>query len=227
MSHYVLKLTSKNKQLKDSFIIGNTIYFVILVINLVGFYFINKRGSNSINKTLFYYLFFLFTFQVVTTTLASLNINNIVLTHPYFIIQCFFLVYFFSQIIIKPLVLRLIMVYSISALCFLFIQYALSPNLIWRFNIVEVFISNYLIILLSLIYFYQNLGEKKKYQTLVIGVLIYSTFSTIIFLFGNVSSIININIGVALWILNLVVSIIYQILISFQWYSILKSKQYE
>lgn len=213
--------------MKNIILPGITIYLFILVINIFGVYIYNKKSPRITSKVLLWYLIFLLIFQILTTTLALLNVNSLIFSHAYFIIQCSILAFFFSQIIRAQIAKKIIKYYAIGALSFLFIQYLLFPSLIWSFNLAEVFITNYLIILLSLLYFYENLGEKKKFQPFVIGVLIYSSLSTIIFLFGNVASIISIDIGVALWLLNIVVLIVYQILISGQWYSFLKKKKHE
>lgn len=168
--------------MKNIIIIGIAIYLLILLINIVGIYNYYRKSPNSSIRTLFFYLIFLLLFQIIITVLAIQSINSLVLSHVFFVAQFFILAYFFNQLINLSSVTKLIRIYVIGALSFLLIQYLLFPNLIWNFNIAEVFITNYLSILLSLIYFYKNLGKKKEYQPFVIGILIYSTLSTSIFL---------------------------------------------
>jgi len=208
--------------LKTILLSGLIIYLITLLINIIGTYVYYKKSLKLPIKTLFYYLIFLLIFQIITTVLTSFSINNLILSHAYFIIQCFILAYFFNQIINVVKVTRIIKVYALSTLSFLLIQYLLFPNLIWSFNIAEVFITNYLGILLSLFYFYENLGKKKEYQSFVIGVIIYSTLSTSIFLFGNVASYINIKSAAYIWGAHLLILIFFQLLITFQWLSKLK-----
>lgn len=210
--------------MKSILLSGLIIYLLILIINVIGVYIYYKKSPKKPIRILFYYLMFLLLFQIITTTLTSLNINNLILSHAYFIIQFFTLAYFFNQIIKLEWVTKLIKIYIISVLCFLLFQYLLLPSLIWNYNIFEVYITNYLIILLSLIYFYENLGKKKEYQPFVIAIFIYSTLSTSIFLFGNVASYTNIESVVYIWGIHLLILIVCQLLITFQWSSSLKSR---
>lgn len=210
--------------MKNIIIIGIAIYLLILLINIVGIYNYYRKSPNSSIRTLFFYLIFLLLFQIITSALALQSINNLVLSHVFFVSQFFILAYFFNQLINLSSVTKLIRIYVIGALSFLLIQYLLFPNLIWNFNIAEVFITNYLSILLSLIYFYKNLGKKKEYQPFVIGILIYSTMSTSIFLFGNVASYIDIKSAVYIWGAHLITLLIYQLLITVQWLSKTKLK---
>ena len=210
--------------MKSSIIIGIAIYLLVLIINIFGVLKCHKESPKITIRTLFYYLLFLFLFQIITTILASLGINNLILSHVFFILQLLILAYFFNQIIDSPFVTKLIRIYLIGVFSFLFFQYVFLPDLIWSFNIVEVFITNYLSILLSLIYFYRNLGKKREFQPFIVGVFIYSTLSTSIFLFGNVASFIDINSAVYVWGTHLLVLIVYQLLITFQWFSLLKTR---
>lgn len=210
--------------MKSILLTGLIIYLLILLINVIGAYVYYKKSPKKSIRTLFYYLVFLLLFQIITTTLTSLNINNLILSHGYFIIQFFILAYLFNQIIERQWVTKLIKVYVVCVLCFLLFQYILFPSLIWNYNIIEVYITHYLIILLSLIYFYENLGKKKEYQPFVIAMLIYSTLSTSIFLFANVASYTDIESVVYIWGIHLLILIVCQLLITFQWSSTLKSR---
>lgn len=192
------------------------------MINIIGVYLFNKKSLKKPIRSLLFYLIFLLIFQVATTTLTLLNIKNLIFSHAYFIIQFLILAHFFNQIINVPRVTKLIKVYVLSTLCFLLFQYFLFPNLIWSYNIAEVFITNYLSILLSLIYFYKNLGKKKEYQPVVIGILLYSTLSTSIFLFGNVASYMKITSAIYIWIAHISTLIVFQLLITTQWLSMFK-----
>ena len=86
--------------------------------------------------------------------------ENISMSHYYFIMQFIFLSFFYIEILHLPIQKKIIKVGLISIPIILSIQYVLYPELIFKFNIVEVFICSFSIIIYATFHFYNMLNIK-------------------------------------------------------------------
>ncbi|MCO6173922.1 hypothetical protein NHF50_02580 [Flavobacterium sp. NRK F10] len=69
-------------------------------------------------------------------------------------------------------------------------------------------------------HFYNILNEKRTYYYINMGILIYLFGSTVVFLSGNIISVLNFSTSKIIWELNSVLYVIYQILIMVEWFNI-------
>lgn len=100
-------------------------------------------------------------------------------------------------------------------MCFLIlgIQYYFNIDLFYKFNLFEIFITSFLIIIFSMFHFYNILNEKRTYYYLNTGIFIYLFGSTFLFITGNLINTLNSDFRSIIWKLNGILYIIYQIYI--------------
>lgn len=196
-------------------------YFVLLSVNIIAFVYIylKSKGNYKTAKTISFYLIFMATNEIVSSILSFKGINNLFLSHSFIIIHALILGYLFIKHFLNNNQIKMAKIYLIISLSFLCFQYLTTPSLSNQFNIVEVFLMNYFLILCSFCYFYNTLGKTRQYNYLVLGILIYSILSTSIFLFANLAISLDVNLAKIIWSTHLVLLLTYQILLTFQWTS--------
>lgn len=141
--------------------------------------------SDTAAKTFTVYCGLMLLIQIGSEVLARLNINNLFMSHFYFVIQFILLSFFYYQLMKEPIQKRLIILSSFVFLVLLIIQYAINPQLFFRFNTFEVFITSLPIIVYATFHLYNLLNEKKTYYFINLGILLYLFGSTVIFLTAN------------------------------------------
>lgn len=97
------------------------------------------------------------------------------------------------------------------------IQFILKPSLIFKFNLFEIFITNFLIIIYSTLYLYNLLVSEKKYYFLNIGILFYLVGSTMVFLLGNVTILNKSILNRFTWRFNEILYVFFQLIILYEW----------
>lgn len=169
-----------------------------------------------------FYLSVIIIIQFFTAFFKRNGINNLFLSHLYFIFQ-FVILGFFYLSILKNNVQKEIIKYSLL-ICpaVLIIQYILDIELFLKFNLLEIFLTSFLLIIFSMFHFYSILNEKKTYYFINMGILIYLFGSTVVFLSGNIIIVLNSSAGKIIWGLNSVLYAIYQGLIMLEWFNIKK-----
>lgn len=167
-----------------------------------------------------FYLSIIIIIQFFTAFFKRNGINNLFLSHLYFVFQ-FIILSFFYLSILKNKKQKKIVKYSLL-LCplILVIQYIFNPELFLRFNLLEIFLTSFLLIIFSMFHFYNILNEKRTYYYINMGILIYLFGSTVVFLSGNIISVLNFSTSKIIWELNSVLYVIYQILIMVEWFNI-------
>ncbi|MEO8235630.1 MAG: hypothetical protein ABI549_09475 [Flavobacterium sp.] len=105
------------------------------------------------------------------------------------------------------------------------IQYIVDPNSFFEFNLFEIFITSFPIIIYSTFFLYNSLNEKKDFYYINLGILIYLFGSTVLFLVGNLVAKLDNNLNDIPWILNSVLYIIYQLFILVEWKNNFSEKQ--
>ncbi len=161
------------------------------------------------------YLWAIVGVQFYSTWLAYNGDYNLHISHFYFVIQLLVLGYFY-YIICIPRVQKKVIKYSIIlCLLTLAIQYAIAPETYFKFNNLEIFLTSYLLIIYTLFHFYNLLSAKKSFLFFTIGLFFYLFGSTVLFLMGNLSSIIDIK--AINFDINNILYIIFQLLIFMEW----------
>ncbi len=178
--------------------------------------YINNRNVVALK---YFSLYLSVSFIVLTTTivLGSLRINNLYLSHFYFLTQ-FVLISLFYKSIFREHQKRWIDLTIALILTILAIQYITKPGLFFKFNILEIFLSSFPLIVFSVIHLYNSLSEKGQFMYINAGILIYLTTSTLIFILGDyLSNYENSKAIKQIWLINKVLYIIYLALILLEW----------
>ena len=155
--------------------------------------------------------------QVISLLFSLKGINNIFLSHFYFILQFILLSSFYFYLINHTLQKRAILYTSSTVLVILLLQYIIYPDLIYKFNLLEVFLTSFAVILYSTLHLYNMLNSKKTYYYINLGILIYLFGSTVLFLTGNLIAALNSSKNQLTWTLNAVLYVVYQLFILFEW----------
>jgi len=195
--------------------------YLFLLINVI-LYFISRRNKAMAYKVLYSYLLYTSVIQAYSHVLATQSINNIFLSHYYFVGQFFILsVFFFKTLknrLIKPTVYLLILMVSAS----LFVQYFINPSIYFKFNLFEILITSIPIIIYSFIFLVQRISNpEKKFNYFISGLFIYVLCSTLLFVAGNISS----EIKKVIWRANNILYILFQVLIFIEWYRNFRKKR--
>lgn len=165
------------------------------------------------------YLFVCSVIMILVEIIANKGGDNLYLSHIYFISQFIFLSLFYGELFHKKQK-KWIYFTLIAVFTFLSIQYVNKPELIYKFNILEIFITSFPIVVYSIIHLYNSLSKKGSYMLINSGILIYLTTSTLIFILGDYLSNSNykgINAITRIWMLNKVLYFVYLILILLEW----------
>ena len=188
----------------------------ILLINIILFsvQHLSKKGVHSLFLV---YLIFIFIIEVVSNVFYIKKINNLFLSHYYFIGQFLLLGIFFHQILIEKYQKKIAFLLLVTVSLVLIVQYSLDPKKYYTFNLFEIFITSYSIIILALFHLYNLLANKKEYYYITLGLLLYLISSTTIFLSGNLYTIMNKQMHKEIWIFNVLMFILYQIFILIEW----------
>jgi len=170
------------------------------------------------------YLLVMIIIQAYTSYLKSIHQNNLFLSHFYFILQFLLLSIFYLEIVNNDFQKKIIKIAVPSCLIILGVQYYFNTDLFYKFNLFEIFITSFLIIIFSMFHFYNILNEKKKYYYINTGILLYLFGSTVLFISGNLISKLDLAPSKIVWILNSVLYIVYQVFILIEWREIFIKK---
>lgn len=192
--------------------IGCVLLFINLILFLKGFF---KYGKAF--KVFTTYLCGIFIIQVTSIVLRDRHINNLYISHFYFIFQLIILGYFYIIILKEDSQKKLAKASILLCLAVLGIQYSYNPDLFFKFNLFEIFITSFLLIIFSVFHFYNLLNDKKEFYYINMGVLIYLFASTILFLVGNLMASLSAEVNKITWILNASLYIVYQLLVFTEW----------
>lgn len=163
--------------------------------------------------------------QSFTSYLKSIHENNLFLSHFYFILQFILLSFFYLEVINNQFQRKIIKIAIPICLVVLGIQYYYNKDLFNKFNLFEIFITSFLLIIFSMFHFYNILNEKKKYYYINTGILLYLFGSTVLFMSGNLISKLDLAPSRIIWILNSILYIIYQIFILIEWREIFLKRE--
>ncbi len=163
------------------------------------------------------YLILILLIEIFTVVFAQiLNKNNLFLSNVFLIIQFIFLSIFYFELLQN----RLIYFVSCLVMFFLVYQYFSDIKLFSIYNALGITITQSILIVYSIIYFYQSLHKRTPEFLIVnIGIFLYLICSTLIFASGNL--VFDVKIPTKTYFLLLKVNgilyILYQILIFIEW----------
>jgi hypothetical protein len=191
--------------------------YFFLLLNLILF-FIRFSNQGKAYKIFTVYLGLVFVVQILAEILIQQKRNNLFLSHFYFIGQFIVLSFFYLNILKKVDFQKNIvkggLILGLSILGFQFVN---DNTLFFKFNLFEIVITSFLLIVFASFHFYNLLNEKKEFYYINMGVLIYLFGSTILFLVGNLMTSLSPKLNKIPWILNSFLYIIYQLFILVEW----------
>lgn len=190
--------------------------YVILVINLILF----SKGFSKYGKAFRIFTIYtgvMFVIQMISWLLKYFSINNLFLSHFYFIIQFVLLSFFYITILKEDFQKKIVKIGLFLGLSALGIQYMSNADAFFSFNLFEIFITSFLLIIYATLYFYNLLNEKREFYYINMGILIYLFGSTVLFLAGNLVATLVSKTNRITWVLNALLYIIYQIFVWIEW----------
>jgi hypothetical protein len=191
--------------------------YVMMLINFFLFAFRVQYNKNSAYRIFTIYIAIISIIQVATYILRCYTIHNLFLSHFYFVLQFITLSFFYNTLLKEKLQKKIVKMGLILGLLALTIQYAMQPELFFKFNLFEIFITSFLLIIFSTFHFYNLLNEKKYFYYINAGILVYLFGSTVLFLAGNLVSSLASKMNTVTWTLNAFLYIIYQVFIFVEW----------
>lgn len=194
-----------------------------MLINLVLFLIQFKKLTKAF-RIFTLYLFVISIIQLTSSYYSRNGMNNLFLSHFYFLLQFILLSFFYYTILKVHLQRQWVLIGLVICPLLIGIQYYLEPSLFWGFNLLEIFITSFLIVIYTMFHFYNILNESKEYYYLNTGIFIYVLGSTVLFLSGNILSTLDKSFGKNIWFLNGLLYVIYQVYIFIEWKKI-KNKQ--
>lgn len=189
---------------------------VFLCLNVL-LYFIGFSSNGKAYKIFTIYLFVMLLIQVIVSYLQSKALNNLYLSHYYFLLQLILLSLFFRSLDFTKRQKKIMFYGNIFAFVTITVQYLFHPKLYFELNLLEIFISSFLVIIYATFHLYNLLTQKKVFYFCTLGMLLYLFGSTIIFLTGNLSIAYKLRFVFSIWILNAALYLIYQWFILFEW----------
>ena len=198
-----------------------SVYSLILIAVVNTFVFLysyKKYGKSASYKLICLYLICKLIIDLSVLILASQRSNNLYLSHYYFISQFVILSLFYRTLFetVQKKIVTTLLILVLGTLC---IQYMIWPELYFKFNTTEVFITCFPLVMYSVVHLYNSLSKSAKYMYINAGVLIYITTSTLIFILGDyLSSFIISSVDNYIWLINQILYLIYLVLIFTEWW---------
>ncbi len=191
--------------------------FILLFINVILFYKSHNRFTKIMAfKLIFTYLVISLIFSLNNERMNYFRINNLFLSHFYFIFQFVLLSAFYLLLLNKRQKRFVIIIYFI-VLSILGGQYMLKPKELFGFNLFEVFITSFPLVIYSVIHLYNSLTSKGVFLYFNAAILIYISSSTLIFFLGNYLAIFEQKVVINIWFIHKILYLVFLILIFLEW----------
>jgi hypothetical protein len=190
--------------------------YLILLINLI-LYSISFFRREKANGFFVIYLVFAFTMQISMELLYHLHFNNLFLVNIFLIGQMILLGLFYNSLIkIKNQKIFVKSILSAGILIFC-IQFLLEPKEFLKFNLFAITLTSLFCVVFGLLHFYNMLTEKKMYYYITIAVIFFMLGSTVLYLVGNLTLTLSLDVKYFSWKLNAFLFLIYQLVILYEW----------
>jgi hypothetical protein len=186
--------------------------YLLLLINTI-FFFIGFSKNGRAYRIFAFYLCIMFIIQIIVSIMQYMRIDNLFLSHFYFILQFIILSFFYLNLQFKKQQDRIVKGGLVFCLTTLALQYVLNPSIFFKFDLFEIFITSFLLIAYATFHLYNLLNEKRTFYYINLGILTYLFGSTVLFLAGNLVAKLRPEFNDVPWILNSILYVFYQILI--------------
>tara|TARA_R110002050_G_scaffold4676_4_gene22388 strand:- start:10 stop:639 length:630 start_codon:yes stop_codon:yes gene_type:complete len=188
--------------------------YILLALNTILF-LRNYRLKLTSLKIFTLYLIGSLILQLYSSYLSDHKINNLFLSHYFFIGKFVLLSLFFRQILKKIILKKIISVVIIIVLVALCVYYIVYPTSYDKFNIFEIVLTSIPLIIFCFVFFIQQIeGTESRYVFIVSGMFLYFLCSLLLYTAGNIKG----STKMLIWNTNAVLYILYQILIFVEWY---------
>jgi hypothetical protein len=189
---------------------------IVFSILLPVFYLISFNGQSRAYKVFTFYLIFIAIIQALLYYFAREKVNNIFLFGFYFIGQFIFLSVFYYLLIRK----RWVYYIMGGTLVLLILQYGADPSLIYGYNTYGVTLTQSIIVIYALLYYYRSLAGSARFLYINTGVFLYFVSSILFFASGNLILSLDLSLELQRLIgtVNDVLYFIFVILIFLEWY---------
>lgn len=191
---------------------------ILLIINTCLYIKSYSHIKNTVALKYFnWYLLIICIIQIIVLILAEYKLENRYLSHFYFIIQ-FLLLSFFYKELFKIQQKKWVYITCVIVLSSLIVQYTIKPSLFFTFNIFEVFITSFPLVIYSIVHLYNSLSKNGQFMYINAGILVYLTSSTLIFILASYITPLTKNDLISnVWFINKILYVIYMILILIEW----------
>ena len=194
----------------------------IIIQSLVGFniaiYLSRFRKNNDAYKIFALYLLVIGVNQYISIVVGTgFHQNNLMHFHVYFIAQFIILTFFYVEMLKQKWLFAILAAVGV----FLVYQYSMNPEMISRYNPIGVTLTQGLLVLYSLAYFYKFLKGEDEFIIINIALFFYLLSSILIFASGNLvfhKEILSEEGHTLLINVNRVLYFAFQILILIQWW---------
>lgn len=196
---------------------------ILLLLFCVVLYIKNfvKAESDTL-KYFIYYLVVTFCVQLYSMILAHFGENNLYLSHFYFVPQFLLLSCYYKKLF-SNFQKKIVNGTLVIVLIILAFQYVMTPSLFAQFNVLEIFITSFPIVVYSIMHLYNSLTKKGDYLFINAAVLLYLSTSTLVFILGDYFATLGKSkLVVNIWDFNRVVYIVFLLLILAEWKTSIK-----
>lgn len=204
--------------------IVNYIGLIILLLNVILYLKVSFKHNTNF-KIFSLYLLIMCIIQMVSFAMSEYKINNLFLSHYYFLFQFLFLSLFYIKLFKNKTHKKIILSTLLIVICIISSQYILNPSLYYKFNILEIMLSSIPLMIFNLLYLFNSLNRKMEYLYVNSGIFIYLLSSTLIFFAGNYINEFDQSTIKIIWIVNIYIFAFYQILIFIEWYKNFRIKK--
>jgi hypothetical protein len=166
---------------------------LVLIVNCI-LYLRSFKHYGKAFKIVSIYILATLLVEMIMRVLARYGYNNLFVSHFYCTSQLLLLSLFYINILKNKTQIKAIKIYLVLCFIMLGIQYALIPKMFFKFNLFEIFITSF-----------------------PIGIMVYTTGSTIIFLSGNIINIYSPKLASDCWTFNSILYLFYQVLLFIEW----------
>lgn len=198
----------------DDFLIYSAYLILLLNLILYSYSFFRKEKANVFFVS---YLAFSFLLQIYMEIIYFLRGNNLLAINIFFVGQMILLGLFYNSLMHIKTQKLFVKTSLIIALLVLGVQFIMDPNQFFKFNLFEITLTSLLIVVFALIHFYNMLTDNKEYYYISIGIVFYLLTSTVLFLVGNLSPELSLDLKYITWMLNAFLIVVYQLFILYDW----------